>query len=211
MTTILQRPATQRSAHINREQSSCWVRGSVHGRARCCDRERRPALDQQDLGTGHGTVQWIIIAYGLMLGGSCCSAAGWPTCWGAGTALIPPAALSILAVTGGLLRLAHVLNRGADSGWASASTLGLFAASTVTLAAFVRIEARVPGSALRNRTLAAANVSALFTFGAVLSFIFLGALLMQDVLAYSPTRTGVAWLAAAVMSIVAAAISFSSG
>ena len=38
---------------------------------------------QQDLGIGQNTLQWIIIAYGLMLGGFRCSAAGWPTFWGA--------------------------------------------------------------------------------------------------------------------------------
>jgi hypothetical protein len=79
------------------------------------------------------------------------------------------------------------------------------------LSAFVRIEARsrsplLPGSSVRNRTLVAANLSAFFTFGAVFSFIFLGSLLMQQVLGYSPTRTGVAWLATSVTSFMAAAI-----
>ena len=79
------------------------------------------------------------------------------------------------------------------------------------LSAFVRIEARsrsplVPGSSVRNRTLVAANLSAFFTFGAFFSFIFLGSLLMQQVLGYSPTRTGVAWLATSATSFFAAAI-----
>jgi hypothetical protein len=64
----------------------------------------------------------------------------------------------------------------------------------------------VPRAALRNRTLVAANLTAFFTFGAVLSFIFLGSLLMQEVLRYSPTQTGVAWLATTATSFVAAAI-----
>jgi MFS family permease len=59
---------------------------------------------------------------------------------------------------------------------------------------------------VRNRTLVAANLSAFFLFGALFSFIFLGSLLMQQVLAYSPTRTGVAWLATTVTSFFAAAI-----
>ena len=79
------------------------------------------------------------------------------------------------------------------------------------LSAFVGIEARsrsplVPGSAVRNRTLVAANLSAFCLFGAFFAFIFLGSLLMQQVLGYSPTRTGVAWLAATVTSFFAAAI-----
>jgi EmrB/QacA subfamily drug resistance transporter len=116
-----------------------------------------------------------------------------------------------LTVTGGLLMLIYALNRGADFGWGSASTLGLLVAAVVTLIAFVGIEARsrsalVPSSAVRNRTLVAANLSAFFTFGAFFAFIFLGSLLMQQVLGYSPTRTGVAWLATTATSFVAAAM-----
>jgi EmrB/QacA subfamily drug resistance transporter len=116
-----------------------------------------------------------------------------------------------VTVTGGLLLLVYALNRGAAHGWGSWPTIGLFAASAVLLSAFVLTEARsssplVPGSVVRNRSLVAANLSAFFLFGALLSFIFLGSLLMQQVLGYSPTRTGVAWLATTAMSFVAAAV-----
>jgi hypothetical protein len=116
-----------------------------------------------------------------------------------------------VTVTAGLLLLVYALNRGTESGWGSGPALGLLAASVVMLCAFVRIEARsrsplVPGSSVRNRTLVAANLSAFFTFGAIISFIFLGSLLMQQVLGYSPTRTGVCWLATTATSFVAAAI-----
>jgi len=284
---------------------------------------------QKDLGIGQSTLQWIVIAYGLMLGGfllfggrmadllgrrrmlltglvlfssasllaglagSAGLLIGARALQGFGAALIPPAALSLLAVTfpegaernrafglygavagisasvgviasglltdgpgwrwvffinvpvgvlliamaaiflaadapdgrrserfdvagavtvtGGLLLLVYALNRGAAFGWGSASTLGLFAASVVMLSAFVRIEARsrsplVPGSAVRNRTLVAANLSAFFIFGAFFAFLFLGSLFMQQVLGYSPTRTGVCWLATSATSFFAAAI-----
>jgi EmrB/QacA subfamily drug resistance transporter len=284
---------------------------------------------QRDLGIGKSTLQWIIIAYGLMLGGflllggrmadllgrrrtlltglalfssasllagvagSAGLLIGARALQGFGAALIPPAALSILAVTftegaernralglygavtgvsgsvgvlasglltdgagwhwvfrinvpigvlliamaavflpadagarrsserfdvagavtvtAGLLLLVYALSYGAGHAWASGPRLGLFAASVVLLAAFVRIEARsrsplVPGSSVLNRTLVAANLSAFFTFGAFFAFIFLGSLLMQQVLGYSPTRTGVAWLATTATSFVAAAI-----
>ena len=116
-----------------------------------------------------------------------------------------------VTVTAGLLLLVYALNRGTESGWGSGTALGLLAASVVMLCAFVLIEARsrsplVPGSSVRNRTLVAANLSAFFTFGAIISFIFLGSLLMQQVLGYSPTRTGVCWLATTATSFVAAAI-----
>src|SRR5512133_2961744 len=45
-------------------------------------------------------------------------------------------------VTGGLLLLVYALNRGVDYGWTSASTLLLFGAAALLLAAFARIEAR---------------------------------------------------------------------
>jgi EmrB/QacA subfamily drug resistance transporter len=113
-------------------------------------------------------------------------------------------------VTGGLLLLVYALNRGADYGWTSATTLVLFAAAALLLATFVRIEARspaplVPAAALRNRTLVAANLSAFFIFSAFFSFIFLGSLLMQQVLGYSPTKTGLAWLATSATAFVASA------
>jgi EmrB/QacA subfamily drug resistance transporter len=116
-----------------------------------------------------------------------------------------------VTVTGGLLLLVYALHRAADAGWGSVSTLGLFAAAVVMLCAFVRIEGRsrsplVPAAAVRNRTLVAANLSAFFTFGAFFAFIFLGSLLMQQVLGYSPTRTGLAWLATTATSFVAAGI-----
>ena len=120
-------------------------------------------------------------------------------------------AAGAVTVTGGLLLLVYALNRGAGHGWGSWPTIGLFAGSAILLSAFAAIEARsrsplVPGSAVRNRTLVAANLSSFFVFGGVLSFIFLGSLLMQQVLGYSPTRTGVAWLATTVMSFIAAAV-----
>jgi EmrB/QacA subfamily drug resistance transporter len=284
---------------------------------------------QQDLGMGQSTLQWVVIAYGLMLGGflllggrmadllgrrrvlmtglvlftaasllaglaeSGDRLVGARALQGFGAALIPPAALSILAVTfedgaernkalglygavaglsasigviasglltdgpgwrwvflinvpvgvlllagaamfltadvrdsdrsrrfdvagaitvtGGLLLLVYAVNRAADVGWESTATVVLLAGSVVLLAAFVVIERRsssplVPGESVRNRTLVAANLGAFFIFGAFFAFLFLGSLLMQQVLGYSPTRTGVAWLATSVTSFFAAAI-----
>lgn len=114
-------------------------------------------------------------------------------------------------VTSGLLLLVYGLNRGADHGWGSASTLALFGAAAVLLAAFVRIEGRttsplVPFAALRNRTMVAADLAAFLLFGGFFSYIFLGSLLMQQLLRYSPTRTGVAWLATSLTAFVAAGV-----
>jgi EmrB/QacA subfamily drug resistance transporter len=113
-------------------------------------------------------------------------------------------------VTGGLLLLVYALSRGAENGWTSGSTPMLFATAAVLLAAFVRIESRssaplVPARVVRNRTLVAANLTAFLTFGAFFSFIFIGSLLMQQVLGYSPTRTGLSWLATSATVFVASA------
>ena len=52
----------------------------------------------------------------------------------------------------------------------------------------------------------AANLSAFFTFGAFFSFIFLGSLMMQQVFGYSPTKTGVSWLATSVTAFIASGL-----
>ena len=115
-----------------------------------------------------------------------------------------------VTVTAGLLVLVYALSRADEAGWASASTIGLLAGSAVLLGLFVLVESRsrsplVPAAALRSRTMLAADLTAFFTFGAFFAYIFLGSLLMQQVLGYSPTRTGVAWLATTLISFVAAA------
>ncbi|SDU86951.1 MFS transporter [Jiangella alkaliphila] len=112
-------------------------------------------------------------------------------------------------VTGGLLVFVYALHHGANHGWAAGSTLAMLAVAAALLAAFVRIEARaaaplVPASTLRNRTLVAANVTAFLASCAFLSFIFVGSLLMQQALGYSPTTTGVAWLATTTTCFAAA-------
>jgi EmrB/QacA subfamily drug resistance transporter len=114
-------------------------------------------------------------------------------------------------VTAGLLALVYGLNRGGEDGWTSGTTLLWFGVAALLLASFVRIETRspaplVPAAALKHRRLVAANVSAFFAFNAFFSFIFLGTLLMQQVLGYSPTRTGVAWLATSGTAFLASAI-----
>jgi MFS family permease len=103
-------------------------------------------------------------------------------------------------VTGALLLFVYALHHAAGHGWLAGSTLALFATAAVLLAAFVWIEARVaaplmPLATLRNRSLAAANLTAFLASCAFLAFIFIGSLLMQQGLGYSPFQTGLAWLA----------------
>jgi EmrB/QacA subfamily drug resistance transporter len=113
------------------------------------------------------------------------------------------------AITTGLLLLVYALHHAGTHGWTAPSTLGWFAAAVAAGAVFVRIEARasaplVPAGWLRNRTLVAANGTAFLAFSAFFSFIFIGTLLMQQQLGYSPTATGLAWLATTGTEFLAA-------
>lgn len=103
-------------------------------------------------------------------------------------------------VTGGLLLFVYALHHASTHGWISASTLLLFVAAVMLFGLFARTEARsaaplVPATIRRNRGLMIANLTALLANSACLSFIFIGSLLMQQGLGYSPIKTGIAWLA----------------
>ncbi len=115
-------------------------------------------------------------------------------------------------VTGGLLLAVYALHHAAQHGWTSVSSLGLAVVAAALLATFVWIERRavaplVPGSTLKNRTLVVANLTAFLAYCSLLAFIFIGSLLMQQLLGYSPTRTGLYWLATTATVVVVATVS----
>src|ERR687885_773297 len=120
---------------------------------------------------------------------------------------LPGAAL----VTGGLVLLVYAITQANDYGWGSVETIGFFAGSVALIAGFVGWEARtrdplMPLSIFRLRTLVGANVAGLI-LGTVLFAMFLMlTLYMQQVLGYSPLRTGVAYLAVAGTAIVWSAV-----
>ena len=116
-----------------------------------------------------------------------------------------------VTLTGSILLVVYALSQGPDDGWTAWSTLGLFAGAAALMVAFLAVESTsreplVPAIAVRNRTLVAANLSALFTFSTFIALIFLGTLLMQQALGYSPTKTGVAWVATSGISFFAAGL-----
>jgi EmrB/QacA subfamily drug resistance transporter len=120
---------------------------------------------------------------------------------------LPGAAL----VTGGLVVLVYAITQANKYGWGSAETVSLFAAAVALLVGFVAREARardplMPLSIFRLRTLVGANVAGLI-LGTVLFAMFLMlTLYMQQVLGYSPLRTGVSYLAVAGSAIVWSAL-----
>ena len=109
-------------------------------------------------------------------------------------------------VTGGLVVLVYGITQANDYGWGSAETIGFFATAVALLGAFIVREARtreplMPLSIFRLRTLVGANIAGLI-LGTVLFAMFLMlTLYMQQVLGYSPLRTGVAYLAVAGTAI----------
>jgi EmrB/QacA subfamily drug resistance transporter len=115
--------------------------------------------------------------------------------------------LGAILVTSGLVILVLGITKGHDWGWASGRTVGVFAVSGVLLAAFVAWESRhheplMPLTIFRLQTLTAANIS-MFILGTALFAMFLMlTLYMQQVLGYTPLKTGLAYLAVAGTAII---------
>ena len=110
-------------------------------------------------------------------------------------------------VTSGLILLVLGVTQGRQWEWASARTIGVFAAAAVLLAAFVIWEQRqkeplVPFSIFRLQTLTAANVAGFIMGTAMFSMFLMLTLYMQQVLGYSPIETGLAYLAVAGTAVI---------
>jgi len=110
-------------------------------------------------------------------------------------------------VTSGLVTLVYAITQASDYGWTSFATIGLFTAAVVLLASFVAWESRareplMPFSIFRIRTVSAANLAGLVLGTVTFSMFLMLTLYMQQVLAYSPMKTGVAYLAVAGTAIV---------
>jgi EmrB/QacA subfamily drug resistance transporter len=110
-------------------------------------------------------------------------------------------------VTAGLTTLVFGITQANEFGWGSAETIGLFVGAGVLLAAFIGWEARakeplMPFSIFRIRTVAAANISGLILGTVTFSMFLMLTLYMQQVLTYSPMKTGVAYLAVAGTAII---------
>jgi EmrB/QacA subfamily drug resistance transporter len=114
-------------------------------------------------------------------------------------------------VTSGLVTLVYAITQANSYGWGSGETFGFFAAAVVLLAGFVGWELRakeplMPFRIFRLRTVAAANLAGLILGTAMFSMFLMLTLYMQQVLSYSPMRTGVAYLAVAGTAIVWSAV-----
>jgi EmrB/QacA subfamily drug resistance transporter len=114
-------------------------------------------------------------------------------------------------VTTGLSSLVYAITQTGQYGWTSARTLGVFAASLALLIGFVLWERRhaeplMRFGILRTKTIAGANVGGFILGTATFSMFLMLTLYMQQVLGYSPMKTGVAYLAVAGTAILWSAV-----
>jgi EmrB/QacA subfamily drug resistance transporter len=172
-------------------------------------------------------------AIGVVLGGVLTEFVGWEWIFfvnvpiGLGVVLIVPRVVresrapelarhfdvaGAVTVTGGLMLLVFGLTRAPTVGWRSPETIGSFVGSAVLIAAAVFIEQRsasplVDLRIFRRRTLTGANVIGLMLGTMLFGSFFLLSLYQQDVLGFSPLRTGVNNLAIALTVIATSAVS----
>ncbi|MFF7335529.1 DHA2 family efflux MFS transporter permease subunit [Streptomyces sp. NPDC008150] len=105
-----------------------------------------------------------------------------------------------VTVTLGLMSAVYAVSQSAAYGWGSARVLVPLAAGVALLAGFLVIQARfarhplVPLGIFRNRSVAAANLVAFFGVAALFSTFYFFTLVLQQVLGYSPLRTGLSYL-----------------
>jgi EmrB/QacA subfamily drug resistance transporter len=120
-------------------------------------------------------------------------------------------ALGAVLVTSGLSSLVYSITQAATDGWLAGRTVAFFAASIVLLLGFVAWEIRHPEplmrfGILRTKTVTGANVAGFILGTATFSLFLMLTLYMQQVLGYSPMKTGVAYLAVAGTAIFTSAI-----
>jgi EmrB/QacA subfamily drug resistance transporter len=102
-------------------------------------------------------------------------------------------------VTGGMLLLVYALVKAPDQGWGSGRTLGELGGAGLLLAAFLVNEMRsrnplVPLTIFRVRGLGAADATMLIGAAGLIAMFFFLTLYMQNVLGFSPLKTGAAYL-----------------
>jgi EmrB/QacA subfamily drug resistance transporter len=104
-----------------------------------------------------------------------------------------------ILVTAAVMVGIYAIVGAADQGWASARTMGLGGLSIALLAAFLVLQARLrnpimPLRILRLRSLTGSSAVRGLVVPGIFGSFFLGALYLEHVLGYDPSRTGLAFL-----------------
>jgi predicted MFS family arabinose efflux permease len=113
--------------------------------------------------------------------------------------------------TSGMLLLVYALVKAPDIGWGATRTIAELAGAAVLLGAFLVNEQRnrnplLPLSIFRIRGLGAADATQLIAIAGFLAMFFFLTLYMQNVLGYSPMKTGVAYLPVCGVVVVVAGV-----
>ncbi|MDT7544722.1 MAG: hypothetical protein QOE99_832 [Actinomycetota bacterium] len=115
-------------------------------------------------------------------------------------------------VTGGLMALVFALVKGNAYGWGSGKTVGTLLLAAVLLAAFYVVQRRVaaplvPFRLFKSRSLAGADIGAVFVGAGIFAMFFFVILWMQVVNGWSPVKAGFAFLPMPALIGVSAGIS----
>jgi EmrB/QacA subfamily drug resistance transporter len=115
-----------------------------------------------------------------------------------------------IAITLGTLALVFTLIKADSWGWTSGRTLVGFAVAVALIVAFVLIERRhedplVPLGIFSNRSLAASDATFLVVAAALFGMFLFLTLYLQQVLGFSPLKTGVAYLPLSLTIVAASA------
>jgi EmrB/QacA subfamily drug resistance transporter len=116
-----------------------------------------------------------------------------------------------VTVTAGLALLVYAVVDAVNIGWGSTATILRLAGAGPLLVAFVIIELRqshplMPFSIFRLRTLRGANIVGLLIGMSLFSMFFFISLYLQEVMHYSPIKTGISYLPLAVGIIFSAGL-----
>jgi EmrB/QacA subfamily drug resistance transporter len=118
-------------------------------------------------------------------------------------------ALGAVLVSSGLALLVYAISEAPKVGWGTARTILVLIGAVALLIAFLVNERRVhdplmPFQIFRVRTVAGANAVGFLLGAVIFANFFLLTLYVQDVLGYSPIRTGLTFLATAGTAVLAA-------
>jgi EmrB/QacA subfamily drug resistance transporter len=123
----------------------------------------------------------------------------------------PVDVLGAVTITGSLMSLVYALAKAADLGWTSGTTLTFFAVSAVLMAWFITNELRVKHPLMRlgifrQRNVTGANLVMLLMPAAMFGLFFYLSIFLQQILGYSPTKTGIANLPFTFVIMLVAAV-----
>ena len=114
-----------------------------------------------------------------------------------------------LTVTGGVALIVYGVSRATTAGWGSTSVIASLGAGVALLGAFGAIERRsrcplVPLGVFAHRNLTAGNVVMACLGVCFTSSLFFVSLYLQQILGYSPVRTGLALLPMGILMVIGA-------